>query len=109
MALIKCPECNMDVSDKAGSCPKCGCPISTNVSDISQEVSEKVQTIEQTAKSLKAKLAIAAAITVTIPILLFLGGVFFSQEWMVTFGFIVLGLGIVWLAIIKVLIWWRHK
>lgn len=27
MALINCPECNNEVSDKANSCPKCGCPI----------------------------------------------------------------------------------
>ena len=24
MALIKCPECSKDVSDKAQSCPNCG-------------------------------------------------------------------------------------
>ena len=27
MALIPCPECNNSVSEKAVSCPKCGCPI----------------------------------------------------------------------------------
>jgi len=27
MALIKCPECVSDISDKAASCPKCGYPI----------------------------------------------------------------------------------
>lgn len=27
MALIKCPECGREVSDKATSCPTCGCPI----------------------------------------------------------------------------------
>lgn len=27
MALIKCSECGHDVSDKATSCPNCGCPI----------------------------------------------------------------------------------
>ena len=27
MAIIKCPECGQDVSDKATSCPHCGCPI----------------------------------------------------------------------------------
>ena len=29
MALIKCPECGREVSDKAGSCPNCGCPIAS--------------------------------------------------------------------------------
>lgn len=30
MSLIKCPECNKEISDKAISCPNCGCPINTN-------------------------------------------------------------------------------
>ena len=25
--LIKCTECNHDVSDKAEKCPNCGCPV----------------------------------------------------------------------------------
>lgn len=29
MALIKCPECGKEVSDKAGACPVCGFPIAT--------------------------------------------------------------------------------
>lgn len=31
MALIKCPECGRMVSDKAASCPGCGCPIRKTV------------------------------------------------------------------------------
>lgn len=27
MALIKCPECEKEISDKANICPNCGCPI----------------------------------------------------------------------------------
>ena len=30
MALIKCPECGNTVSDKAMSCPQCGCPIAAD-------------------------------------------------------------------------------
>lgn len=33
MALIKCPECGGTVSDKALSCPHCGFPVSTVISD----------------------------------------------------------------------------
>jgi hypothetical protein len=29
MALISCPDCGSEVSDRAPSCPKCGRPIST--------------------------------------------------------------------------------
>ena len=30
MSLIKCPECKKEISDKAKSCPNCGCPININ-------------------------------------------------------------------------------
>lgn len=30
MALIKCPECGKEISDKAGNCPNCGYPIQTD-------------------------------------------------------------------------------
>lgn len=30
MALINCPECKKEISDKAKSCPNCGCPLSEN-------------------------------------------------------------------------------
>lgn len=33
MALIKCPECNNDVSTKAISCPHCGYPIAKKLSE----------------------------------------------------------------------------
>ena len=31
MAIIKCPECRHDVSDKAKTCPNCGVDIAGNV------------------------------------------------------------------------------
>lgn len=31
MALIKCPECGKEISDKAHACPNCGCPLSEMV------------------------------------------------------------------------------
>lgn len=31
MALIKCPECGKEISDKASACPNCGCPLSEMV------------------------------------------------------------------------------
>ncbi len=29
MAMINCPECGKQISDKAAACPNCGCPIAT--------------------------------------------------------------------------------
>ncbi len=33
MAIIKCPECNRDISDKAKTCPNCGFPISEQIEE----------------------------------------------------------------------------
>ncbi len=44
MALIKCPECGKEISDKAASCPNCGCPISmaeSNRTEIMNDDTEK--------------------------------------------------------------------
>ena len=38
MALIKCPECERDVSDKADACPQCGYPVAKQVPQSPQEV-----------------------------------------------------------------------
>lgn len=27
MAMIQCPECGKQISDKAATCPNCGCPV----------------------------------------------------------------------------------
>lgn len=45
MSLIKCSECGREISDKAVSCPGCGCPISQaglikNKSDLEKQVDE---------------------------------------------------------------------
>ncbi len=33
MALINCPECNKEISDKANSCPHCGYPIEAKINE----------------------------------------------------------------------------
>ncbi|SHO50614.1 zinc-ribbon domain-containing protein [Anaerocolumna xylanovorans] len=38
MALINCPECNKEISDKAASCPNCGYPIAKDESDKSKSI-----------------------------------------------------------------------
>lgn len=37
MALIKCPECGKEISDKAPQCIHCGCPINNKVDSNTEE------------------------------------------------------------------------
>lgn len=43
MALIKCPECNNDVSDKAEKCPKCGYEFKKKVNSGSLELDKFIK------------------------------------------------------------------
>jgi TM2 domain-containing membrane protein YozV len=46
MALVQCPECSIQVSDKAIACPSCGYPISpsgVNTVTVSEKVPDKSQ------------------------------------------------------------------
>ena len=55
MALLKCPDCERDVSDKAASCPNCGSPISTNQGALptsAMDVNQNSQTIPADVASL---------------------------------------------------------
>jgi len=47
MALINCPECSTQVSDKAISCPSCGCPISTPAHATQATVASPVVTLSK--------------------------------------------------------------
>ena len=42
MALIKCPECGKEVSDRAEMCPQCGYPIDENVFGIEENITKEV-------------------------------------------------------------------
>lgn len=41
MALITCSECNKEFSDKASTCPNCGCPTMEVLKEISKEQTER--------------------------------------------------------------------
>ena len=48
MALIKCPECGRDISDKANACVHCGYPLSKVADNAEKKESNKelTQTVE---------------------------------------------------------------
>ena len=55
MAMIKCPECGKDMSDKAAACPNCGCPIEDIKARISEIEAEKAEKERAKKEEKKAK------------------------------------------------------
>jgi len=101
MALIKCPECQTEISDKAKKCPQCACPIT------SDNQQGKVQTIELTGKKYKLHLTLSSALMILTGII---GIVLFIVGYFAAFFFIGLFvLGFIWFLTIKFYVWWDHR
>ena len=45
MALITCPECGKQVSDKANSCPNCGYPLTKKVDTVKSVMPNPANTV----------------------------------------------------------------
>ncbi len=71
MALIKCKECGQDISEKAKTCPHCGCP---------QEVKEQKKEPKKRFSSKEYKMTgFICSIVCTLILLLFLLGITFNN------------------------------
>ena len=57
MALISCPDCGTQVSDRAPTCPKCGAPIAG--SSEAAKAGALLTTVQQTSKRLKAHILVS--------------------------------------------------
>lgn len=106
MALIKCPDCEKEVSSSAPSCPSCGAPISTDKESKGSGVKHLVTT-QGTSKSLKLQGAIAI-------LLMIIGAsmIYVQVQSDVTpspTGPILFAVGFVWYIINRVRKWWHHS
>lgn len=64
MALIKCPKCGSEISDKSDKCIKCGCPLSS---------AAKLENEPKKKKIVKIVILFAMLITVAIAVIYFMG------------------------------------
>ncbi|MCP4649641.1 MAG: hypothetical protein GY853_06120 [PVC group bacterium] len=117
MALINCPDCNKQISDKIANCIQCGCPIPTAKSK-STPTTEKEQTIQQTSKKLKMRMLIAVLLMIggcagsmgSVSLMgnsngeLNMGIAYFSTICSIAF---VTG-AVLWI-VVKFKVWWHHK
>ncbi len=103
MAIIKCGECNNDVSDKATACPKCGAPVFKSGENIAADA--KLNTVQETSKKFKLQ-SLLSVLTLIIGFVL--AGT--SEDPVYTsiaIFLIIMGMG--WYIINRFRIWWHHK
>lgn len=100
MPMIKCPDCLEAVSNKAISCPRCGCPLRLKEMDI--------QVISRTSKKLKLQTAIWSACAVGSILLMMIAAMTESLPFCVlTFtGFMA---SVVGMVVTRIRIWWEHE
>jgi uncharacterized OB-fold protein len=106
MALVKCPECSSEVSDKAESCPKCGFPLAKEEATESQ--GGKIQTIELTSKKRKLRQVWCALVGVGSFAILIIGA-FSANSATMVIGGTGIAFALVWAIATGIQIWWHHK
>lgn len=104
MALINCPECKKEISDKALSCPACGFQISFQAITAANS---DLTTIQETGKRLKAQLVISGLMFWISLVWLVIND---SENRVTTVILCVLVFfSLIYFVGIKIRIWWNHK
>jgi xanthine/uracil/vitamin C permease (AzgA family) len=106
MALLKCPDCDNDISSLATNCPNCGYPIAGG--GTTQAHGGKVVTVELTGKKLKLYKLIGILVSF-VGILIMMIGVIKDNVGALIIGIIIVTGAAIWLTVNKFLIWWHHK
>lgn len=87
MALIKCPECEKEISDKAGKCPYCGYPIEEHLKREREKELYKIRLNSITMPD-KPKKDNRPFIFIVIGVLAFIGGISTHDTIMIFSGLI---------------------
>lgn len=92
MAIISCPECGKEISDRARACPHCGTPIS-----------DKETTIEKTSKRYKGQ-QLGGCLLSIVGVIIAAGG----SETGGTIGGVMIVIGLVLFLASRFGAWWHH-
>lgn len=80
MALIKCPECGREISDKALACPSCGMPISQTVTNPVHTIETEDPVVSNGKKKISSNAVILIVCSVVLSILIIWFGIWYVQE-----------------------------
>ena len=97
MAIIECPECGAQISDRAGNCPACGYPIASQVRRRGWDNDVQVVTIQRTRKRYKL-MSLAGSVLMILGAFAMMGG---AGSGMFTAGIMIA-------LLTRILIWWHH-
>ena len=106
MALIACPECNSQISAKAPTCPHCGAPIAGTGEARGSGVTQ-LTTTQGTSKRLKLHSLLALALLVFGAGLVW-ASISAGAETPSPTGGVMAFVGLVWMIVTRVRIWWHH-
>jgi uncharacterized membrane protein YvbJ len=107
MPLTTCPDCGSSASDRAEACPACGRPFRPGGPVRTR--SNQTQLIEFTAKRYKAMLALGWLIFLTGLLILAASLTRSDAAHLVrTVGLLATTAGFAWLALTRIIIWWKH-
>jgi hypothetical protein len=107
MALIRCPECDSEVSDKAQTCPRCAFPIAQQLQAPLSADNRPIE-VELTSKRLKMQEALAVLL-----VLLGMGtgvaGALSESDIGCGVSTLMVLVGFIWLVVVRVRVWWHHR
>lgn len=96
MPLVTCPDCHATMSDRAPSCPHCGCP------------NGNLPPAEQTAKIYKLQ-QLLAGILCFIGLAVYFFAMLAGSGGALALAGVVFALGLGWLIVVHLLVWWHHR
>tara|TARA_R110002073_G_scaffold44656_4_gene123741 strand:+ start:5811 stop:6134 length:324 start_codon:yes stop_codon:yes gene_type:complete len=107
MALIACPDCGKEVSDRAAACNGCGAPIGVDTEARGSGV-RTLATTQLTSKSLKLQSLIAGIIFI-VGMFMVIGSDPAPDDNGAGIGSLLLVVGVLWYIVTRFRIWWHHK
>lgn len=98
MALVKCSECEKEVSNKAAACPGCGAPFE---SEAKGSGVKRLTTTQRTSKSIKLQGALAG-------IMIIIGLYLMVAHPADDSSTLIFLIGFIWFIVNRARKWWHH-